>query len=891
MRSNLKHKKTYNKKTLLAITISSLLIASPNAALAFEDESNVEDVERIEVTGSRIKRVDSVSAAPVSVIDAVMIEKSGFTTVAEVLQFSTFNSEGSGGNTANNTWSSQQTVEIRGQSLFHTLILLDGQRMAKSPILDGGASSINDIPLAAVERIEILTDGASAVYGSDAIAGVVNIILKKEFDGVQVKLNAERAEIDAGDRNTMSFVTGTTSEKSRSLFVYEHDRRTAIDYSDIDYAGTRQFREGDANDINNWFGYSPNGRTVTSGDWFSPQIDGNCDTYGENFRALDDSAYPADRVCAYDYGATAGIAPEQTRDNVMASYQYDITDTIEMTARAYWTHVNSIDVSAPSLATFKFGKDLPATDKYIAVSASDSIKYRFTDAGNRTADVTNDIQDINIGFVGSEDAFTWDFNYAFNRYTSRTFGTNYLNTSDLTGAVGEYDEDLGKVVGWDPRDANSVAPKGLSANFDRHLEMVQQSINGGVGFDAFEMPEGAVGVYVGASYREEGLENFIDAASDNGNVAGGAGGSAGSSEREIAAIFAETNIPVLEGLDVNIAARYDDYSDFGDTFNPQISARYAPIDDLVLRASWGTGFRAPTLVDINQESSKGFPRVTNFITCLDDGYIPGGDSSMCNRNSPEVDTSGNKELTPETSVTWNVGFAYNITDDAYIKADYWNIEIDDVIGTLSNNDIVQYQAQLMYEGSDLDVGDVFPGANVTQDSTGRLATMNSKSINIGKTSRRGVDVELGYKVSTDFGDFSAIANWAHLVEYTETDFDIDTGELIEGPDYSGETGRPADVANINLSWEYDEHRLSTYTSYYGKQEDISDDGTGDKIPSWSSSNITYQYALPWDARISVKVLNVLDREVPMQEHTTDIKSYRMYDKRGRALAVSYTFNF
>lgn len=882
--------KIYNKKTLLAITISSLF-AAPNAAFAVDDASEVEEVERIEVTGSRIKRVDSVSAVPVSVIDAVMIEKSGFTTVAEVLQFSTFNSEGSGGNTANNTWSSQQTVEIRGQSLFHTLILLDGQRMAKSPILDGGASSINDIPLAAVERIEILTDGASAVYGSDAIAGVVNIILKKEFDGVQVKLNAERAEIDAGDRNTMSFVAGTTSDKSRSLFVYEHDRRTGITYADLDYAGTRQFKDGDPDDINNWFGYSTSGRTVVDGDWFSPQIDGNCDTYGDDFRAFDDSAYPADRVCAYNYGKTAGIAPEQTRDNVMASYQYDISDTVEMTARAYWTHVNSIDVSAPSLASFRFGKDLPATDKYSAVSATNSIRYRFTDFGNRTADVTNDIQDINIGFLGTEDVLTWDFNYAFNRYTSRTFGTNYLNTSDITGAIGEHDEELGHVVGWDPRDANSVAPQSLKANFDRHLEMVQQSVTGGVGFDAFEMPQGNVGVYVGASYREESLENFIDAASDNGNVAGGAGGSAGSSEREISAIFAETNIPVLEGLDVNIAARYDDYSDFGDTFNPQISARYAPIDDLVLRASWGTGFRAPTLVDINQESSKGFPRVKNFITCLDDGYIPGGDSSFCTSNSPEVDTSGNKDLEPETSVTWNVGFAYNITDDAYIKADYWSIEIEDVIGTLSNNDIVQYQAQLIYEGSDLSVGDVFPGADVTQDSTGRLATMNSKNINIGESDRRGVDVEVGYKVSTDFGEFSLVGNWAHLVELTETDFDIDTGELLAGPNFAGETGRPKDVANINLSWEYDDHRLSTFTSYYGKQEDISSDGEGDKIPSWSSSNITYQYTFPWDARISVKVLNVLDREVPMQEHTTDIKNYRIYDKRGRALAVSYTFSF
>jgi iron complex outermembrane receptor protein len=888
----MKLKTTYNKKTLLAFTIGSLL-ASPNAAFAFDEESEVKDVERIEVTGSRIKRVDSVSAVPVNVIDAVMIEKSGFSTVAEVLQFSTFNAEGSGGNKANNTWSSQQTVEIRGQSVFHSLILIDGQRMAKSPILDGGASSINDIPLAAVSRIEILTDGASAVYGSDAIAGVVNIILKKEFDGVEVKLNAERTEIDAGDRNTLSLIAGTTTDKSSSLFVYEHDRRTAVTYADIDYAGSRQYKGTDPDDIQNNFGYSPNGRTVNRGDWLSPQIDGNCDTYGSEFKAFNDSEYPSDRICAYDYGATAGINPEQTRDNVLASYQYELSDTVELSARAYWTHMNSIDISAPVPAGVKITTDLPATDDYIAVGPGDSILYRFNEFGNRTADVTNDIQDINIGLVGDEDAFTWDLNYSFNRYTSRTFGTNYLNTAQLSDAVGEYDEELGHVVGWDPRDANSSAPESLKANYDRHLEMQQQGITGGVGFEVFDLSAGSVGVYVGASYREEAYENFINAAADNGDVAGGAGGSAGASSREIAAVFAESNIPVLENLDVNIAARYDDYSDFGDTFNPQISARYTPIDDLVLRASWGTGFRAPTLVDINQRSSIGFQRVRDYVSCLDNGYIPGGSTAGCSRPSVPVDTAGNKELKPETSVTWNVGFAYNITDDAYIKADYWSIEIEDIIGQMSANDIVQHQARLIYEGSDLDIGDVFPGAAMTQGPTGKLTSVASKGINNGESERRGVDIEMGYKLTSDFGDFSAVVNWAHLVDYTETDFDIDSGVLVPGDNISGEVGKPKDIANLSLSWEYDEHRLSTFTSYYGKQKDISDDGSGNALPSWAATNLTYQYALPWDARVSLKVLNILDRQVPMQDFEPSISSgdYRLYPNRGRALAVSYTFSF
>lgn len=175
------------------------------AVPTFAADNSDETVERIEVTGSRIKRIDMEGASPITTITADELAKSGFSTVGDALRSSNLNAFGSWGGGSNNGWGSQATVQLKGASAFHTLTLLDGKRMAKSPVMDGGAANINTIPMAAVERIEILTDGASAIYGTDAIAGVVNIILKKDFEGIQFDARMDRPTQEGGDSSNMSF--------------------------------------------------------------------------------------------------------------------------------------------------------------------------------------------------------------------------------------------------------------------------------------------------------------------------------------------------------------------------------------------------------------------------------------------------------------------------------------------------------------------------------------------------------------------------------------------------------------------------------------------------------------------------------------------------------------
>ncbi|MGS0729322.1 TonB-dependent receptor plug domain-containing protein, partial [Shewanella sp. 0m-11] len=213
----------FNKVAKLISLACGGVVALSTPAYAVENEDD--SVERIEVTGSRLKRVDMEGATPVTTITAEDMAVAGFSTVGDALRASTLNSFGSYGGTANNSWSSQATIQLKGASASDTLVLLDGQRMAKSPVLGGAAANINTIPTSAIERIEILSDGASAIYGTDAVAGVVNVILKKSFEGIEFKARAEQAEAEGGDNHSFSFTGGLTSENGNLVFTMEHYKK------------------------------------------------------------------------------------------------------------------------------------------------------------------------------------------------------------------------------------------------------------------------------------------------------------------------------------------------------------------------------------------------------------------------------------------------------------------------------------------------------------------------------------------------------------------------------------------------------------------------------------------------------------------------------------------
>ncbi|MCE9686655.1 TonB-dependent receptor [Shewanella sp. AS16] len=890
---------------------SIMLTAVPSMAQAEQQDK----VERIEVTGSHIKRIDMEGASPITTITAADLEKSGFATVGDALRSSNLNAFGSWGGGSNNSWGSQATVQLKGGSAFHTLTLLDGKRMAKSPVLDGGAANINTIPMAAVERIEILTDGASAIYGTDAIAGVVNIILKKDYEGIQLDARMDRPTAEGGDSSNLSFTGGLDSDKGHLVLTLEHYESQKIKQSDRWYTRPFLLEGGDANDYQDWVNISPTGRVLTQGDaggWvysapFSNADKSCADVYGEQFLGvLNDSDYPGDTLCAYDYSRAAAISVGQKRNNTLIHYTYELSDDIELTARAFWAANETMDVSAPVPAAISIPNGLPAyttaegLDLVELVADPDAgMNFRFDTAGNRVAEHHDNIFDYLLALNGTTDYLSWDFSVNYNQYGNFTWGTGYQLKGATTDLIGSWDSDSNSFVGWDPRDPHSPMPQGATANYDKRMNATYLDVSGGASFDLFELPGGISGMYLGAAYREESLDSKVTALAEAGQIIGGNGGSGGEGERDVKAVYFELVLPLLDKLELNLAGRYDDYSDFGGTFNPQVSVKYNVLDPLLLRASWGNGFRAPTLSDLYQGTSEGFGYITNYLNC----YAEGEDIDTCGRRDyAPTRTGGNEALQPEESESYNFGLVWDITDQINISVDYWSLETSNLIETLDPDEIVKTQAKLWQAADALgvarpEVGSVYAGASLEQRGNGRIDNVVSRKVNVGLSEREGMDVSMHASWDTQVGELKAGLSWSHYFKYKSTH--VNSGVRILGDNIAGREGSPDDRANVSLDYLVGNHSLSYFGNYISAQTSwdriegswdpdagqTEDEGRLFEIDSVFYHNLTYTYSLPWNDSLSIGVTNLTDEEPSFKYDGTFDSD--LYDIRGRTYWASF----
>lgn len=895
------------KYSKLATSLTMMFGAYSITCVAAE-QTGTDKMERVEVTGSHIKRIDLEGATPITVITADELASAGFATVGDALRSSNLNAFGSWGGGSNNSWGSQSTVQLKGASAFHTLTLLDGKRMAKSPVLDGGAANINTIPMAAVERIEILTDGASAIYGTDAIAGVINIILRKDFEGVQFTARGDRPSQDGGDSGNLSFTGGLTSDKGNLVFTFEHYEQDPIMLSERWY--TRPFVKegGDPNDVQDWVNVSSTGRVLKQGGaggwvWSAPfaNDDLSCaDVYGKDFiGVLDDSNYPGDTLCAYDYNNAAANSVDSRRDNTLVHYTYDINDDIQLTARAYWAANETKDISAPVPADIAIPNGLPAYTtaeglQLVELVADPDAKvgYRFDTAGDRIAEHQDNIYDYLIGLDGTYGDVTWELSANYNKYSNFTWGTGYQLAGATTDLVGSWDEDSNSFVGWDPRDPNSELPPGATANYDKRMVATYLDISGGASMDLFELPGGFAAMYLGASYREETLDSKVDALADAGMIIGGSGGSGGQGERDVSAVYTELLVPVLEGVELNLAGRYDNYSDFGSTFNPQVSLSYQPIDAVLLRASWGTGFRAPTLSDLYQGTSEGFGWIKNYLGC----YGNGEDIDSCDRwDYGATRVGGNEDLEAEESTSYNLGLVWDITDTINISVDYWNLETENLIERLDASEIVKTQAKL-WEAADEagvarpDVGTVYPGTSINQLGNGRIDYVVSQKLNIGLSERSGIDVSADALFETEIGDFRLGLGWSHYLEYKYTY--SEAGVQILGDDIAGREDTPDNRINLTADYNWQDLTLSYYGNFIGSQKswDLIE-GTEElyEVDSIWYHNLTANYELPWNNSVAVGVTNLTDEDPSFRYDGT--YDSNIYSIRGRTYWASFTQSF
>jgi|GEM_PF-1399552 len=702
---------------------TAMTFASSAAAQEAAAKDGAEKVERVQVTGSRIKRTDIEGASPVSVFSMDDIAKTGAVTVTEFLQ----TNAAAGGFNESQSLSQAKgaaSVGIKNLSSEYTLVLLNGRRIPKNT-LGGVFTDINQLPMAAVERIEVLSDGASAIYGSDAVAGVINIITKKDFDGFQLSgQTGMGVENHDGKENRVSIVAGLNTDKTNLLFTAEHFSREKILQSTRNIGNTAVLLGADGKPIPGGEGRSPSGTpgyTLFSGSKVPGVGTGNY-VWGD---------CPADRVnaskqCLFDVAPLYFVTPDTDRQSIYTQLTHQLNDdlTINGQFRYQRVYVENSNGAAPGAVTLA-GKTSTGTvkpSKYVVdhiqndIFKNDPVKAaallaeleagtstmtvvrRFLDFGNRNSDVTNSTFEAVTGFdYAINDDFSLTGDIGFSRLTNANVGTTGNLISSTTNAAFQ----SGALNPFVVNDCTSAA---LKAVCDPLNAKIHRTANYEVGFGStvlsgllpFDLGAGPVGVAVGLDARNERYVDVSDPASNRGEVLGGASSNGGGNYSNKAG-FVEFSIPVLDNLELTAAGRHD-MADWGLSDDEQstyaFKATYRLMDNLMFRASTGSGFKAPNLGNLFTGTSSGVTRAIDTKLC--NAAVAAGQNrdtaTDCLIKELNSRGGGNPELTAERSKSTTVGVVYEPIDKLSFSLDYWNVNITNIIGSLGIQEILNEEA-------------------------------------------------------------------------------------------------------------------------------------------------------------------------------------------------------
>lgn len=872
----------FKRKPLWLATATALGVASLGSMLAnpvFAQDQDADEellVEEVVVTGSRIKRTMDTQSQEIVTFTAEDMNISGDISVSDALRSSTMNSFGSFRESSGSSAQSNATLDLRGVGSSRTLILLNGRRTVGSPSLGGGGTvNLNMIPFSAVDRVEIIADGASAVYGSDAVAGVVNIILKKNYNGMMVSARYGDRDQDDGTEESASVTFGASGDRSNITFTLEYDKRSPIFDADRSYtAATWSDLDGDG-DIAGYYEtagvsfygytlrnpswdpdipYDPNDRStwyVTPGAGCTDQTGSGGGFVGE-LRA--DAVFGPESgfYCGYAYALVSANRAGVERVNSFVSAEYELTDSVDLFVDALFADNESFGRYAPPAAS---GPTIPG-DPRNDIGATFGY-FRWTDIGTRDNTVNDKLTDINLGARG--DAFggniTWEAYYTYSEYVSSSVGTYYLNYAGLDYAIN---------TGVDDFDTFVAMASHTTLNDDRQK---LQKVFGGMQFDLFELGGGTSSMYVAAEYFKVDYAALVDAQSEAGLVGGSAGNSA-TGDRDVTAASAEAIFPITDWLEIDAALRYDDYSDFGSATTWRLGGIFQipGVESLKFKASAGTGFRAPDLSDLYGATAFSAEFATDYWGC----QLTGVSESDCPERQFDTYIGSNPDLDAEDSETWSVGVEWQFAERWLASMNYFNLTITDPILYTSTQD-------------QLDVDYYTQGGNpaVQRNSLGQVIEVAAGFQN-GTTdfSFETVDMALSGGFDTGWGDWGMQVNASYYINY-DAEESYGTGDLYNA---AGTLGLPEWRANALFTWGLGNFFASANWDYIGESESrISDE----KWDAWDQWNMQFGYTFGKYGTFTIGANNIFDEDPILDDVVGAPVDEYMYPQVGRVYFVRY----
>ena len=929
----------FNIKNYLLLTLV-VSFSAFNVEVFSQDESA--DIEEVVTTGSRIARPEVATSAPVTVVSSDDIKNSGLTDLGEVLRQISATQGSLPTLNTNNGGSGGVRYSLRGIGSSRTLLLLNGRRVV--PMGNGAAASpdLSHIPTAMIERIEVLKDGASAIYGSDAMAGVVNIITKKSHDGVTVDLFKSDSQDTNMGVEEFSVVVGTESNKGSTVIGFTSSENFGAFMSEQPWSNTEvwapaYFAADDARveGSNCALACYPGGSSAPP--WvraFGPSGSYTLGPEYGDFRAWTGTD-------AYNYNPVNYLRTPQQKYSFTMNSSYQINDSMGFFAEVLFSNVESKRALAfePLAPLAFFGVPAPYTvDNYYNMTFGpkfdadgnldmvngdpvqiDDWRRRMVENAQRLDDRDTNVYRVVLGLEGTLDnGMNWTAFFNFGRNDADITSRGYFNLEKVREAAGptyfDANGDLKCGVDANTSISSACVPLNIFGKDSVTPEMLQY-ISGD--WDSYGMGEneqknygatisGAVpgrdnlSFAAGYEYREDSGSTTNDGLILQGiTTAGSSLNTSGS--YEVDDLFVEL-LYVKDSLEVSLASRYSDYSTFGTTTNSEVGFQYTVSDQVTLRGTFSEAFRAPSVPDLYGGTFLSYPTADD---ACDDNTASGGQaSSFCQANGVpatgyvsnlvQIPTlyGGNPDLQPETSESWTMGAVVDPVDGLTMTIDYWSIEIENAVGTVGTTDLIRLCAT---QGLYCDRTFRFSSPASVE---GQIIRVEDTNNNVGTETYTGVDLGIAADLPSFRGGDLTLDMQATYNE--ETQVITAAGLVVE--DLAGTVSQTYGMysrwrALTKLNWNKGNINV-TYTNRYihGVTDEVDDfwtlEPTYTEIPEVMYNDITVSYTTDNMGTIALGVTNFTDEEVPFVPSAFNANTdQENYDLFGPVVNVRYNISF
>lgn len=922
------------RRHALSIAIPFALCAAlPLAAQAQEDTSqNATNLSKITVTGSNIPRTSTETASPVQVISRQEIDRTGKTSIGEYLQSLTVDGAGSVPKTFGSGFAAGSSgISLRGLGAGSTLVLINGRRVASYGLADDGQKVFTDlssIPMDAVERVEVLKDGASSIYGSDAIAGVVNIILRSDFEGAIFTGSYGTSGDSDGNirKGTLTAGTGNLEKDGWNAFfsldVSKTDGIRISDRKNRKWIGTGDIRPwgySSANGASQFLGGGLNGGLPTNApDGAYENADGSWTRLGgcEQFSNLPQEG---NNTCLWDLGQFRDLTPDEKTINLFTRGTFRINDNAELyTEFGYskkvvdfrntpsgtsgaWGYPGGPVNASSGAGAIVLGPDHPQNDPNSDRAAR--LRYTAFDVGPRQTHNENEFMRFLVGAKGTAGAWDYDVGYLHSQSELTNTRKGFLSYSAVQCALADPNCAggtwlLGTRAGENPQSLYDFISPTISARASSRLDIIDAKANRSL----MDLGGGALGLAVGAEFRRNEVSLTPQTGTERGDIIG-LGYSAYDGVEKTSAVYAELAAPFTDTFEATVAGRVDHYQGGDTAFTPKVGLKWTPAEWIAVRATYAEGFRAPNPAESGKGGAAGFSSQRDPIRCA----AANNDPAYCGAQSVAVITTSNPDLDPEKSKSYTLGLVLQPTSSTTLTLDAWQIKRTDEIGGGDPQ-----QAIL--------AGDVVRGDNLVNGipGTGQLLAINTAYVNADSTKVNGLDLDARQRFDLgEAGQLRLDLQWSHIKDFEKTveGYTYKYAGTHGNCDVTNCIGTPKDRINFGATWDINDFSISAVANYRsaidnktskGKDQDGNvigcansyADGSpapgGCKLASFTTVDLSGNWQATEAFSVFASIQNVGDRIAPLDPLSYGGFNYNPLDYSGAVgrfftVGARYTF--